>query len=133
MIIPLPPIPRFWALVFMPEIPRTPGKTKQAYQGLRPDHFTGGEITDRLITEIQSGRALDETLIYNTFENVVFPAQPELRHYREHLWKIGVTNLHLAGSGYALFSVFNDREKAAEIQSRLKGQNLWCELTESIQ
>jgi 4-diphosphocytidyl-2-C-methyl-D-erythritol kinase len=48
----------------------------------------------------------------NSFEGVVFAAQPDLRRLKETLFSLGASGAALSGSGSAMFGLFRDREAA---------------------
>ncbi|MEA2086035.1 MAG: 4-(cytidine 5'-diphospho)-2-C-methyl-D-erythritol kinase [Chloroflexota bacterium] len=123
VVTPLPPLPRMWAVIMMPPLPRMQKKTGQLYASLRRGHYTDGQITARLVESLKSGEEFT-SLLFNTFENVAFNYFPELSVYREHIIKAGASDVHLAGSGPALFTLMRDRLQAEEIYIRLQRQGL---------
>lgn len=131
-IVPLPPLPSLWLVLAMPATSREPGKTKQLYQSLRPNHYTDGAITQRFVRMLETTKQFDSSLLFNTFENVAFDRYPVLGTTKDHMQKIGAPNVHLAGSGPALFSVFADRAEAEQTYARLKGQRLEASLARTL-
>jgi 4-diphosphocytidyl-2-C-methyl-D-erythritol kinase len=123
VVTPLPPLPRMWTVIMMPPLPRMQKKTGRLYASLKRDHYTDGQITARLVESLKSGREFT-SLLFNTFENVAFNYFPELSVYREHIIKAGASDVHLAGSGPALFTLMRDRLQAEEIYIRLQQQGL---------
>lgn len=111
-------------LIILPDVPRPAGKTGLLYASLKPEHFTDGDITARLVKIIKSEEKPTDDLFYNVFENVIFAWGAELSVYRSHILKCGAGNIHLAGSGPALFTVVNNEIEAEELGNRLKGQNM---------
>jgi 4-diphosphocytidyl-2-C-methyl-D-erythritol kinase len=132
IITPLVPLPHHWVVLAVPPMPRLPGKTKQLYDSLRVNHYTDGQITQKLIEELKHGKGFDSSLIFNTFENVAFTKFPGLDVAREHFKKISNTDVHLAGSGPALFSLVGNRNRAEEICTLLQNQRLEPYLTETL-
>jgi len=127
---PLPPLPHRWVVLMVPDVPKMPEKTRQLYASLKPNHYTDGQITEKFI------KALGEfkpSMLFNTFENVAFDRFPGLKVYKEHLIKLGASNVHLAGSGPALFTLVEDGAEAEKIYRNLQQQGLECYLTETIQ
>ncbi len=120
VITPLPALPPAWFVIILPAIPRVAGKTKQLYESLKPSHFTDGGITSRFIEELNAGRGLSPSLLFNTFENVAYDMFPGLDVFREHVRKIGAENLHLAGSGPALFAMMENKSAGEELFAQLK-------------
>ena len=128
----LAPLPHSWVVLAVPPFPRQPGKTRQLYESLRKAHFTDGQITRRLVGELEKGGELAPSLLFNTFENVAFTRFSELSVYREHLIKLGAADVHLAGSGPALFTLVEDRLKADDLSLRLEQQGLETYLAETL-
>jgi 4-diphosphocytidyl-2-C-methyl-D-erythritol kinase len=131
-ITPLPPLAETWLILMIPAIPRPPRKTEQLYAALKTNHYTDGQITERLTKEIRNGKKLNPALLFNTFENVAFERYAELAVYRDHILKIGATNVHLAGSGPALFTVVNNKAEGEDIVKRLKSQHLDLHLVQTM-
>ena len=132
MVTPLPPLPHMWVVLVMPPVPRLPGKTKQLYDSLKANHYTDGRITERLVVELREGREFTPSLLFNTFENVAFTRFSGLSVSRSHMVKISAIDVHLAGSGPALFTLIKDRTQAEELCFRLKQQRLEPYLTETL-
>jgi len=132
VVTPLPPLPHMWVVVMMPPVPRLPGKTERLYASLNASHYTGGQITERLVKELRKGREFTPSLLFNTFENVVFTRFSEISDYRGHLVKAGATDIHLAGSGPALFALVKDKSRAEELYISLQQQGLESYLTETL-
>jgi 4-diphosphocytidyl-2-C-methyl-D-erythritol kinase len=131
VVAPLPSLPHIWVVVVMPPVPRLPGKTERLYASLNASHYTDGQITEKLVEKLREGREFSPSLLFNTFDNVAFDRSSELSEYREHLVKVGTTDVHLAGSGPALFTLVKDKAQAEELYIRLQQQGLECYLTET--
>ena len=127
---PLPPLPRQWTVLVVPDVPRLPGKTGQIYSRLRSHHYTDGQITKRLVAELKTGGG--PSLLFNTFENVVFTRVSELKVYRDHILKIGAPHVHLAGSGPTLFTLLKDKNQAEDLYTRCQQQNMETYLVETL-
>ena len=132
IVAPLLPLPHRWVVVAIPPVPRRPGKTRQLYESLKPIHYTDGRTTEKLVAEIQAGKEFSISLLFNTFENVAFTEFSGLDVSRRYITKMGATNVHLAGSGPALFTMMEDKAQAEDLYSRLKGQRLEPYLTETL-
>jgi len=128
----LPPIPHHWVILIIPDVSRIPGKTKRLYSMLQPAHFTRGEITDKLAADLKTKGEFNTSLLFNTFENVVFAHGEELTNYRDHLLKIGLPNIHLAGAGPTLFTILDKKPQAEELWKRLKDRKMDVYLTETL-
>ncbi len=127
---PLPPFPRRWVVLVVPGVARLPGKTGQAYAGLQPGHFTDGRITERLAGELKEGKG--PFALFNTFENLAFGRSSELKVYRDHIRKLGAEDIHLTGTGPALFTLFEDRDRAEDLYTRCKNQSMETYLVETV-
>ncbi len=129
---PLPPLPRRWVVLVFPAVSPPPGKTKQMYARLKPSHYTDGSITERLVKVLTENRAFTASLLFNTFENIAFAEPSELKKYRDHLRKMGADNVHLAGSGPALFTLYKDKAPAEELYALCKQQGMEAYLAETL-
>jgi 4-diphosphocytidyl-2-C-methyl-D-erythritol kinase len=121
-----------WMIVVTPQINYPGHKTQAMYQALTRNHYTDGSITGRMAEDIRSGRPLDHSLIFNTFENVAFRAQPGLEMAWRHVEKMCARDLHLAGSGPAFFALCSSRYEAEDLCARLATQHLECHLAETV-
>ena len=130
VVTPLPTLPHRWVVLVVPDVPRLPGKTKQLYASLKASHYTDGQITERLVAALREDREL--SILFNAFENVAFTKFSELKVYREHLTKIGADNIHLTGSGPALFTLIKDKTQAEELYIRCQQQGLETYLAETL-
>jgi len=127
----LAPVPHQWVILIIPNVPRLEGKTKRLYSMLQPSHYTDGKITDNFMSTIKSTSQVPYSLIFNTFENVVFTKGADLTNYRDHILKLGAPHVHLAGSGPALFAMMPDKSQAEDLLNRLKKQGMEAYLTET--
>lgn len=132
VVTPLPPLPRMWVILVVPPMPKLPRKTEKLYASLKTAHFTDGQITEILVKALKEGRGFKPSMLFNTFENVAFTRFAELSVYREHIVKIGAANVHLAGSGPALFTLMKDGAQAEELYLRLQQQGLESYLTDTL-
>ncbi len=130
-ITPLPAPPRSWLVLVVPAVPRLPGKTGRMYASLNARHYTDGQITERLTDVLRGGGDFSASLLFNTFENVAFTEDSELRLYRDHLLKMGADNVHLAGSGPTLFTLSSDRQQAVDLYALCRQQGMETYLVEA--
>jgi 4-diphosphocytidyl-2-C-methyl-D-erythritol kinase len=131
-ITPLPPLPHRWVVLMIPDTPRLPEKTKRLYASLKINHYTDGQITEKFIKALKEGKELKPSLLFNTFENVAFDQFPGLKVYKEHFLKLGASNVHLAGSGPALFTMIKDKAEAEDLYTRCKNQGMECYLATTL-
>jgi 4-diphosphocytidyl-2-C-methyl-D-erythritol kinase len=128
---PLPPLPETWVVLVIPDTPVEAGKTDRMYAALKPEHFTDGHVTEKVVSAIKAGKRQDFSMLFNTFENIAFEDFNIRRVYVEHLEKLGAPHVHLAGSGMALFTMFDDKSGAEDLYVRCKDQGMEAYLTKT--
>jgi len=131
-ITPLPALPKMWVVLVAPDVPNAPGKTGRMYAALKQEHFTDGKITEKFVNNLHKNVTFEASMLFNTFENVAGDIFPGLKVYQEHLIKLGARNVHLAGSGPALFTMFKDKAQAEDFYVRCKGQKMHAYLAETL-
>lgn len=127
----LPATPHRWVILIIPDVPRLPGKTGRAYNMLKHSHYTDGTITRQFVAGLKAGKEFADSQFFNTFENIVFLPGAELNAYKNHILKIGAPNIHLAGTGPALFTMLDEKPRAEDLLTRLKNQGMEAYLTET--
>ncbi len=132
MVTPLPPFPHMWVVLMMPPVPKRPGKTKQLYASLKTSHYTGGQITDRLVTSLTRGGEVTSASLFNVFGEVALDNFAGLGKYREQFLKAGAQEVRLAGSGPALFTLVRDKNQAEKICENLQKQGLESYLSDTL-
>ncbi len=132
LITPLPSLADIWVVLVAPDIPVEPGKTGRMYQSLTTSHYTDGKITERMVDVIKGGGKFNTTMLFNTFENIAFDDVNIRRVYIEHLLKLGGPQVHLAGSGQALFTMFRDRAQAEGMYTHCKNQGMAAYLAATV-
>lgn len=129
---PLPSLSKIWVALVVPDISVAPGKTGRLYAGLNKGNFTDGQITEKLVRALHKDDKVIPSLVFNTFENVASSYFPGLSVYKEHLVKLGAPYVHLAGSGPALFTLFDDKSGAEEMLTRCENQGMKVYLAETL-
>jgi len=135
VVTPLPPFPHMWVVLMLPPVSRMPGKTGRLYASLKPSHYTPGEVTDRLVALLTGGSLKGERLIHNLFnalEDVAVDSFAGLGEYRQQFLQAGAQEIHLAGSGPALFTLVKDKTQAEKIYHNLQQQGLESYLTDTL-
>jgi len=132
VVTPLPPLPHTWVVLMLPPVPRLPEKTRQLYARLNTSHYTDGQITERLVEALRAGRGFMPSLLFNVFDNVTLDSFTGLREYRQKFVKAGAQDVHLAGSGAALFTLIEDKAQAEDLYGRLRQQGFECYLTDTL-
>jgi 4-diphosphocytidyl-2-C-methyl-D-erythritol kinase len=120
---PLPSLSNTWVVLVVPDVPAKSGKTARMYKSLEAGHYTDGSITEKLVTALKEGKTFKPSLLFNAFENSAFE-DSIIRTYKEHLLKLGAPRVHLAGSGPALFTVFQKKPQAEDLYKRCKSQGM---------
>ncbi len=69
-------------------------------------------------------KQIASNLFFNVFDKVAFDAFPGLEAYWERFAEAGAKDIHLAGSGPALFAPVDSEAKAEEMHRRLRQQGL---------
>ncbi len=137
---PLPPLPPMWVVVMMPLVPKLQRKTERLYASVKVSQYTEGQITDRLVA-LLTGRSLKErgiegerliSNVFNVFDSVAGESFPGLEGYWQQFLKAGVEEVHLAGSGPALFTLVKDKAQAEKIYGNLQKEGLESYLTETL-
>jgi len=120
-----------WVVLFVPDVPREPGKTGRMYAAIRPAHYTDGRVTEDLMKALKEG-GFRPTMLFNTFENIAFALTSRLNVYKEHFIKLGAPDVHLAGSGPALFALLEDESQAKGLYTRCKNQGMEAYLVGTV-
>jgi 4-diphosphocytidyl-2-C-methyl-D-erythritol kinase len=118
--------------LMIPPLPRMAEKTRQLYASLKPEHYTDGQISEKLVSVLNEGREFKPSMLFNTFENVAFEFFSELKVYKEHFIKLGASRVYLAGSGPALFTLVKDKAQAEDLCTRCQQQGLECYLADML-
>ncbi len=129
---PLPPLPHMWVVLMMPPVPLPQRKTEQLYAGVKAGHYTGGESTDRLVTQLTGCGEMAPSMLFNVFDKVALESFPGLEAYWQQFREAGAEEVHLAGSGPALFTLVRDKKQAEKVYASLQQQGLESYLTNTL-
>ena len=132
IVTPLPSLPHRWVVLMMPPVPKLPGKTRQLYASLKASHYTGGQVTDKLIILLNRGREVASASLFNVFDAVTLDNFAGLGKYREQFLEAGAQEVHLAGSGPALFTLVRDKNRAERIHRNLQKKGLKSYLSDTL-
>jgi 4-diphosphocytidyl-2-C-methyl-D-erythritol kinase len=121
-----------WFVLLVPPLPKISHKTQQLYSRLDTRHFTNGQLVDRVVKSWSKERQIASSLFFNVFDKIAFNAFPGLKTYWERFAEVGAKDIHLAGSGPALFAPADSKAKAEELYRRLHEQGLEVYLVSSI-
>jgi 4-diphosphocytidyl-2-C-methyl-D-erythritol kinase len=129
---PLPSLPQSWVVLLMPDVPRTVGKTGKLYKAMNKKQYTQGQATEEMVALLTRGDRVAPQNLYNVFDSVAYDAFEGLGSFRRRFIEAGAHDVHLAGSGPALFSLFRDKTPAEDIYSSLKRQGLQAYLARTL-
>jgi len=132
IVTPLSSLPHTWVVLVIPPVPRIPSKTERLYATLMSEHYTEGQITDRLVATLTGDREVTPSMLFNVFESVALDMFDRLREYREQFLKAGADYVHLTGSGPTLFTLIKDKVQADKIHESLQRQGLEAYLVETL-
>jgi 4-diphosphocytidyl-2-C-methyl-D-erythritol kinase len=127
----LPRLVKTWVVLVKPPI-EIANKTQEMYARLRPCHFSDGGYARKMVETIKRGETIKAEMCRNVFDDVAFASLPGLDEYRLQFLAAGATQVHLAGSGPALFSLMEGRAQAEDIYRCLKQNKVEVYLTETI-
>ena len=113
-----------WFVLLLPPLPRIPHKTKQLYSHLDNRHFTEGEFIDKAMRTWSQDRRIVPSLLFNVFDKVAFDAFPGLEGYWRRFEEAAGKDIHLVGSGPALFAPVYGEAQAEKMCSLLTRQGL---------
>jgi 4-diphosphocytidyl-2-C-methyl-D-erythritol kinase len=117
-ITPLPDPGETWFVLLNPGITVPVNKTAALYKMLKPGHYSDSGLAAGAAERLRKGET-GAGLFYNSFDSVAAEAYNGLEHYRQAFGKAGAVDIHLAGAGPWLFSMFDSREEALAVQGRL--------------
>jgi 4-diphosphocytidyl-2-C-methyl-D-erythritol kinase len=113
-----------WFVLLLPPLPKTPRKTQQLYSRLNARHFTAGQFVYRAFKIWSQDRQLSPSLLFNVFDKVAFGAFPGLEDYWKRFEEAVGTDIHLVGSGPALFAPVDSEARAEKVSNLLIQQGL---------
>jgi len=116
----LPPLKNVWIVLLVYGQETVEEKTRVLYSSLTPQFFTGGNYTAAGTEYIKKHGNFNKSLLYNVFDNIALKVFSDLEKYKDYFYKAGADNVHIAGSGPALFSLVDEKEKATIISNNLK-------------
>jgi len=122
IVIPLPCLPQNWFVLLVPPLPQMPAKTKHLYSLLTEQQITKGEHVSEAMEHWSKTGQLDMSLLFNVFDSLASSAFPNLDENRHHFMQAGAANIHLAGSGPALFAPIGSKSRANTLCRRLCDQ-----------
>ena len=120
----LPPADIEWLVVLCPAI-HISNKTASLYGRLTPAHYTPGHLTRKLEARIRGGGDVPPQFLFNVFDEVARQTFPGLDTYWDAFYSLGAREIHVAGSGPALFAPVARKERGTTIELMLKHRHGW--------
>jgi len=121
---PLPASSPRWFVLLLPPLTKPPRKTHQLYSRLDARHLTGGELAARAAEACSQGKPVSASMLFNVFDEVAFDAFPGLEEFWKCFQHAGALDIHLAGSGPALFAPVDGEAEVGQLRGRLCQQGL---------
>jgi 4-diphosphocytidyl-2-C-methyl-D-erythritol kinase len=123
----LPPVAPQWIVVVRPPLAME-RKTARLYGALANADYADGSATAAMCDRLRRNALLDDGCMVNTFERVAYRVFPELDRYGRLLQDAGATQVHLAGSGPALFALAQDQAAGKGMARQLNAGSIeaWC-------
>lgn len=128
---PLPDVPEFWVVAVTPPL-ELANKTRAMYGALRPGDFGDGERTRRLAERIRGGERVSADGLHNAFDRAALETFAGLDAYEKRLIAAGATEVHLAGSGPALFTLAASEAEANAVRERLDAPDCAVQIARSL-
>ena len=121
---PMPPADLEWVIILAPAI-SVPRKTAALYSKLTGSDHTKGALTRKLEARIRGGSHVPPQFLFNAFDDVALDTYPGLRQYWDTLHSLGAREIHIAGSGPALYAPVSRKEVGTAIQALLQHRYGW--------
>ncbi len=121
---PLPAAELGSVIILAPDV-SVENKTGAMYGRLSQPDMTRGFLTRKLATRIMGGGDVPPQFLFNVFDSVALQTFDELESYWRTLEDLGAREVHLAGSGPALFAPVSRREIGAAILLMLESLHKW--------
>ena len=121
---PMPPADLKWVIILAPAL-SMPRKTEALYSELTDADYTKGALTRKLEARIRGGGDVPPQFLFNVFDNLGLDVFPCLRQYWDTLHSLGAREIHVAGSGPALYAPVSRKEVGVAIQAMLEHRYGW--------
>ncbi|MHB8086129.1 MAG: 4-(cytidine 5'-diphospho)-2-C-methyl-D-erythritol kinase [Dehalococcoidia bacterium] len=121
-----------WYLLVRPEIQVKTGKTGRLYSMLGSKEFSDGRHADRAAEQMRRERKINPDLLYNAFEKIALRAYRGIEDVRTRFAEISGGDIHLAGSGPALFAITTGRKQVEDLKLKLGSEGLKSYIVSSL-
>jgi len=112
---PLPDALSSWFVLLLPRLSQVPYKTRRLYAMLTAQHFTNGQFTDRALERWPESIEIIPSILFNVFDSIASAAFPGIEDYWRCFEQAGLDDIHLAGSGPAIFAPVDGEMRAGEL------------------
>jgi len=120
----MPPTDLEWVIILVPAI-SLPRKTAELYSKVTCGDYTKGALTRKLETRIRGKGDLPPQLLFNVFDDIALSVFYGLDQYWDVFHSLGVREIHLAGSGPALYAPISLKEIGTAVQAILEYRYGW--------
>lgn len=114
-----------WVVILYPQIQIATNKTKFLYESLNQSQFTRGFLTLKLAERIRGHGDIPIELLFNVFDSVAVHAYSDLGVYWDSFQELGAPEVHLCGSGPAMFTLFKRHDLALALRAILNHSRGW--------
>jgi len=117
---PIKPLkPKWILLILLPY--NIKDKTKKLYSSVNENDFTNGSFTKKFIECINNDEknCIINSFIFNSFEKVFSSLYEDYKKWIKDFEDIGVSPLHLAGSGPSIYFISDDESKILEAAEKV--------------
>lgn len=129
---PLPDLPESWVVILKPPIEVPPDKTQSLYGRLPPASFGNGQSTRAMADTIKRGDVPTPPMLSNAFDSIAFSVYAGMEGYWQRFRELGAGNVHLAGSGPAMFTIAPGKAEAEAIYNSLIKEGLEAYLVPTV-
>ena len=123
--LPSAPLPYF--VLAFPES-RIADKTAAMYAALTRADFTRGALTRKLEARIRNGGDVPSQYLFNAFDDVARKANPDVESCWRDMRAAGAREIHVAGSGPAIYAAIERREIATTVHLIMRNIKGWRSL-----
>lgn len=113
-----------WFVLLVPSLPIPKQKTRELYSRLESSYYTDGSYVRKALEILSQGELIPPSSLFNVFDAIAFSTFPGLEGYWRRFEEVGAENIHLAGSGPALFALTTSKDRANEWHRQLREQEL---------
>jgi 4-diphosphocytidyl-2-C-methyl-D-erythritol kinase len=114
---PIKALPQKWVLILLAPL-EIDQKTKRLYSYIDSSYYTRGEKTEALCSTIEDYMDDDNSIkgrLFNVFEKVYYNGYEEFEIWKDHIARLGMEELNLAGSGPAVYRISESEDELLKI------------------